>query len=181
MAVCGNKFPWIPKASHKVWYINDISNSTNGNNLSFADDTTVFMPDEDPKQLFSRANACINDLFDWFCANTLSLNTRKTNYVLIQPPNRKYDFSNLNLSVNGNTLSREESCKFLGIYIDESLSWKKHFKYIHSRISRSLFAMKQSKVFLPKESLRTLMNSHIVYGILSWGNAKHDILNKTHL
>jgi hypothetical protein len=45
--------------------------------------------------------------------------------------------------------------------------------------------MKQAKVFLPKESLRTLyfslINSHIVYGILAWGNAKHDIINKTHL
>jgi hypothetical protein len=106
-------------------YINDISNSTNGNILSFADDTTVFMSDDDPVQLFCRANACINDLFDWFCANKLSLNTRKTNYMLIQPSNKKYDFSNLNLSVNGNTLPRETSCKFLGIYIDESLSWKK--------------------------------------------------------
>ena len=40
-------------------------------------------------------------------------------------------------------------------------------------------------MFLPKESLRTLyfslINSHIVYGILARGNAKHDILNKTHL
>jgi hypothetical protein len=36
--------------------------------------------------------------------------------------------------------------------------------------------MTQAKVFLPKESLRTLyfslINSHIVYGILAWGNAK---------
>ena len=166
-------------------YINDIANSTKGNILSFADDTTVFMSDDDPVQLFIRANACINDLFDWLCANKLSLNTRKTNYMLIQPSNKKYDFSNLNISVNGNTLSRENSCKFLGIYIDESLSWKKHLKYINSKISRSLFAMKQAKVFLPKESLRTLyfslINSHIVYGILAWGNAKHDIIKKTHL
>ena len=97
----------------------------------------------------------------------------------------KYDFSNLNLSVNGNKLSRENCCKFLGIYIDESLSWNKHLKYINSKISRSLFAIKQAKVFLPKESLTTLyfslINSHIVYGILAWGHAKHDILNKTQL
>jgi hypothetical protein len=166
-------------------YINDISNSTNGNILSFADDTTIFLSDFDPVQLFIRANACISDIFDWFCANKLSLNTRKTNYMLIQPSKKKYDFSNLNISVNGNMLSRENCCKFLGIYIDESLSWRKHSKYINSKISRSLFAMKQAKVFLPKESLRTLyfslINSHIVYGILAWGNAKHDILNKTHL
>jgi len=166
-------------------YINDISNSTSGKILSFADDTTIIMSDYDPVQLFIRANACINDIFDWFCANKLSLNTHKTNYMLIQPSKKKYDFSNLQIFVNGNALSRENCCKFLGIYIDESLSWKKHLKYINSKISRSLFAMKQAKVFLPKESLRTLyfslINSHIAYGILAWGNAKHDILNKTHL
>lgn len=143
------------------------------------------MSDVDPIQLFIRANACINDMFDWFCANKLSLNTSKTNYMLIQRSKQKYDFSNLNLSVNGSTLSRENCCKFLGIYIDESLTWNKHLKYINSKISRSLFAIKQAKVFLPKESLRTLyfslINSHIVYGILAWGHAKHDILNKTQL
>jgi len=45
--------------------------------------------------------------------------------------------------------------------------------------------MKQSKVFLTKESSRklyfSLINPHIVYGILARGNAKHDIINKTYL
>ena len=42
--------------------------------------------------------------------------------------------------------------------------------------------MKQSKMFLPKESLRTLyfslINSHIVYGMFAWGDATHDIITK---
>jgi len=42
-----------------------IFNSTNGNILSFADDTTQFMSDDEAIQLFSRANICINNLFDW--------------------------------------------------------------------------------------------------------------------
>jgi len=166
-------------------YINDISQSTNGNILSFADDTTIFLSDHDPVHLFRRANICANDIFDWFCANKLSLNTSKTNYMVIQHTKKQYDFTNLKLSINGNILSRENSCKFLGIYIDESLSWKKHVSYINSKMSRSLFAIKQAKVFLPKESLRTLyyslINSYITYGILAWGNANNNILYKTNI
>ena len=64
-------------------YINDISYSTNEHILSFADDTTVFLSDNDPTRLFNRANESMNAIFNWFCANRLSLNASKTHYMVI--------------------------------------------------------------------------------------------------
>ena len=66
-------------------YINDISHSTTENILSFADDTTVFLSDSDPTRLFSRANKSLEAVFHWFCANRLSLNAKKTQYMVIKP------------------------------------------------------------------------------------------------
>ena len=73
----------------------------------------------------------------------------------------------------------------LGLFIDEHLSWKSHLSHVNSKMSRSLFAIKQVKHFLPTDSLRTLyfalIHPHISYGILAWGNANQTTLHKTTL
>ena len=68
-------------------YVNDISNSiTQGKILSFADDTSLYLSDNDLENLNHDANTEINNLYNWFCANKLSLNPTKTKYVHIKPP-----------------------------------------------------------------------------------------------
>jgi len=73
-------------------------------------------------------------------------------------------------------------CKFLGIVIDENLTWKHHIAEINKKVSRALFTIRQLKFTLPKESLRTLyfslIHPHLVYGILAWGNATLSVLRK---
>ena len=68
-------------------YINDISQNTTENILSFADDTTVFLSNSNPSRLFNRANTSMDAIFNWFCANKLSLNATKTQYMAIQHQN----------------------------------------------------------------------------------------------
>ena len=163
-------------------YINDISHSTTENILSFADDTTVFLSDSDPTRLFSRANKSLEAVFHWFCANRLSLNAKKLNIWLFNRSLKKLNNS-LELKIDGVVLSQATHCKFLGITIDESLSWKQQVSSINSKISRALFAIKQLKFSLPKKSLLTLyfslLHPYLTYGILAWGNASTNILRKT--
>ena len=139
------------------------------------------MSDDDPIQLFSRANACINDLFNWFCANKVSLNTRKTNCMLLQSPNKKYNFSNLNLSVSGNTLCREDSCKFLGILTNFCRG--KALEIHKLKIYRSLFAMNQSKSVPPQGKFDNTVpfTDKFTYCLRNscMGNVKRDILIPT--
>jgi len=67
--------------------------------------------------------------------------------------------------------------------MDEALCWKDHLSSINRKISRVLFTIKQVKLSLPQESLHTLyfslLNPHLTYGILAWGNAKSSFLHKT--
>ena len=170
-------------------YVNDVANSTTANLYSFADDTSLSITDSNLNTLFRIANIEIKKLYDWFCANRLSLNSKKTKYIVIRSPFIKCDFSGLNLFINGASLSRigknlkEESTKFLGISIDEHLSWKYHIEQMNNKISRALFMLKQVKHVLPLKSLRTLyfalIHPHITYGILAWGSAVPSILKKS--
>ena len=134
-------------------YINDISYSTNEHILSFADDTTVFLSDNEPTRLFNGANESMNAIFNWFCANRLSLNASKTHYMVINPPHRNLDLSAHSLKIDNVILNKVNSCKFLGITLDESLSWRKQLSSINSKISKALFVIKQVKFSLPIESL----------------------------
>ncbi len=141
-------------------YVNDIYQSTPEKILSFADDTSVYMSHSDISTLFMNANQSINNVFNWFCANRLSLNPTKTKYIVIHAPQKHCNLENMQLSINGTALSRigtnalEQTTTFLGIYMDEFLSWKHHISHVNSRIARALFAMKQAKQFLPLESLK---------------------------
>ena len=61
-------------------YVNDIHEATRGTILSFADDTSLLVTEENIHTLFQRANSEIDNLYQWFCANKLSLNAKK-NYI----------------------------------------------------------------------------------------------------
>ena len=167
-------------------YVNDISKSCRGNILSFADDTTLYMSNSNLNELFLEANSTINDLFQWFCANRLSLNPTKTKYTIIRPFQQQCNITGLNVSINNTVIQRvgndceEKATKFLGIYIDENLTWRHHIANVNKRISSALFSINQVKHILPKDCLRTLyyslIHSHLSYGLLAWGNCNRESL-----
>ena len=124
----------------------------------------MYISDSNIENSYRRANIAMDDQYDWLCANRLSLNPKKTTFIVIKPFQRHYDCTNLSVYVNNVPLMQigssfeEKSIKFLGIYIDESLSWRHHVNYINNKISRALYAINEVKHFLhvPNESLHTL-------------------------
>jgi hypothetical protein len=169
-------------------YVNDIANSTNLNILSYADDTTAYLTNKNLQDLFNQANKELNNLNQWFYANKLSVNTTKTTYMIIKPHNRKVDLTNLNITTQGKVLTRtgkdckDKSVKFLGVLIDEALSWKNHIAYINKKVANTTYMLNQVKHFFPLSTLKTLYNTllepHILYCIPIWGTAKPTHMNK---
>ena len=124
-------------------------------------------------------NIEVNNLFNWFCANKLCLNPTKTKYIVIKPNNHICHYDKLSIMINGKNLSQignqlqfdEQSTTFLGIYIDESLSWKHHINHINKKISRALFCIKQVQNLLPTNTQKhfyySTINPHLTYGIFA--------------
>ena len=52
--------------------------------LSFADDTTLYTSHSNLTKLHENANEQVNDFYAWFCSNRLSLNVKKTKYIIIR-------------------------------------------------------------------------------------------------
>ena len=116
------------------------------------------------------------------CPEALSLNVEKTKYSLFHRPSRRDDLPVLlpKLLIKKHKVERVESIKFLGVLLDENLSWKDHIKYIENKVAKNIGLLYRAKLFLDKNSLLALYSSYIHtylnYANLSWGST-----NRTNL
>ena len=116
-----------------ILYINDFQNSSNVLSfILFADDTSVFFSPQNPDTLLNTVNSELKCIHEWICCNKLSLNVQKTQSMLFSN-----SISTLpgNLSLMNTPIDLVESTKFLGLFIDNKLSWK---NILHMYVNYSL-------------------------------------------
>ena len=100
----------------------------------FADDANLFYENKNISVLETTVNAELNRVYDWLCANMLSLNIQKSNYVIFHPPQRNIRNLNINLMINEVQMKRESCVTYLGVLIDSTLSWKNQVEYVSKKI-----------------------------------------------
>ena len=78
------------------------------------------------------------------------------------------------LKINGIPIEHVKEFNFLGIILDECMTWEAHINKISCKIARTVGAMKRLKRFIPSYILKTLYTTlvlpYINYGILTWGH-----------
>ena len=84
--------------------------------------------------------------------------------------------------INDKEVERVGSIKFLGVLLDEHLSWKEHIRYTENKIAKNIGLLYRAEPFLGKHSLLTLYYSYIHtylnYANLSWVNTNRTNLKK---
>lgn len=155
-------------------YVNDLQQSLKSNkSINFADDTNIFASNKSIRVLFDNMNSDLTILVDWFRANKLSLNISKTNFIVFKPQHKTVDLDGLILKIGNEKIKQVKHTKFLGLLIDEHLSWNYHIKSICAKISKNLYLLRGIKNVLPNSSLKQLyysyIHSHITYGLILWG------------
>ena len=120
----------------------------------------------------------------WCDVNKLSINTGKTNFMIIKSTKKKKD-TPISLNIRNSdgssySLERKQYIKYLGVIIDESFSWEHHISFVCSRISRNTGIILKSRYYLSIKQLRqiyyNLIYPYISYCILAWGS-----VYKTHI
>jgi len=106
----------------------------------------------------------------WFKSNKLSLNAKKTQYMMFgkrKVPEVK------DIILNNEKLTKLEHTKFLGVYIDNKLNWKHHINVTSSKIARNFGIINKLCCKLSLSYLKTLHNiliqSHLFYCTVIWG------------
>ena len=124
-------------------YINNICEvSQIVESILFADDTNLLCCGENLEKLLDTMEKEMSRMKIWFDENKLTLNLSKTKFIIFG--NRLTD-TDKKLMINGIELERVSEIKFLGVVIDNKLSWKPHIKYIKTKISKSLAILNKAK------------------------------------
>ena len=157
-------------------YINDMFKASyNISTIMFADDTNFFLSHRNIKELFTLMNTELEKFNVWFKANKLSLNAGKTKFTLFHKPTQMEDLP-LKLpilKINKLKIKQKDALKFLGVLIDEHLSWKVHIKILETNISCAIGVLYRSRNLLTLNARKLLyssfVQSHLSYANLAWG------------
>ena len=160
-------------------YINDLHKCTSMNVVHYADDSTVYTVEDSFDSLIHNTNYELDKIDNWLCANKLSLNISKSQYSLFT---NNVHSSSETLQIRGQVLPQCSSIKFLGVVIDDKLSFSAHITSVCDKVSRNIGFMKKVSHIIPNKPLRCLYYSlvypHLTYAIEAWGNSSKTKLSR---
>lgn len=154
----------------------------------FADDTSFQITSPSLESLFAVSNSELLKVSEWFAANKLTINIDKTKYMVFNHNNRTIALDHLDILIENQPLERIGSdmpnkyFKFLGIYLDDKITWDFQLKNIQGKISAGNFALARVKNLIPTNIkmliYNSLIKSHLEYGIVLWGGVSRNKTNK---
>ena len=157
-------------------YINDIINCSNISCfVLFADDTNIFVSGKTYIEAINKANSILDAVFKYTVANKLYINMEKSCFMHFQPKGIKVDeaLENLSLTINGTEIEEVSETKFLGVTIDNKLSWESHVTALTKKLKCCTGQLNRICNLIPKDLYKslyhTLYESHLSYGITVWG------------
>ena len=129
----------------------------------FADDTAIYVISNNLTSLNSSLQLCLNLANLWMAKNGLKLNTSKTKCMLLHSSRRKLALdTGLKLHIDGLTVEQVRIFKYLGVVINETLTWSDHINMICSKVTRSLNLLRRLSWFLPHSLLLLYLKSYIL-------------------
>ena len=155
--------------------MNDIHEaSENFHAILYADDTSLFSSfgsfnvslngnNFDKHVLSTNINNELRKIQEWLYINKLSLNVSKTKYIIFHNHQRNIDSLIPDIRINNQAIERVSEFNFLGLTIDEHLSWNAHIKKISNKVAKSIGILNRLKRYMPPNILRTLYSALILH------------------
>lgn len=162
--------------------------------ICYADDTVLVFRDSTWEAVCRAAESGINRVAAWLDRNLLTLNVKKTQFVAFYKTRKSKPKDKLNIFYhscgrgpsshlscgNCETVTQVDHIKYLGVEIDETLSFKLHIKKLSGRVRKVIYVMKALRPACDKETLvmvyKSLCECIISYCILAWGGACKSVL-----
>ena len=149
-------------------YINDLANALEKSIVHhFADDTNLLYGNKNPSVISDVINSELKLVTDWLRANSLSMNESKIKLLLFRPIN-KLNLTLSNTNLNGYLLTFAKSVTYLGIEIDETLSWNNQIEVLAKKLNRTNGILSKLRYDIPMETLISIYYSlfqvYILYG-----------------
>ena len=129
-------------------YINDLCNVSKVLELIlFADDTNIFYSHTDASYLMEVVNLELKKITCWFYTNKLSINVKKSNFIIFRPRQNRQTLDPA-FNISSYSIDRVKEATFLGVILDEHLTWKSHIHNVARKVSKAIGIIYKSSFFL---------------------------------
>lgn len=155
-------------------FINDLPSATDGYTVMYADDTTKLVAGPSQDLLGERVSEVFNSLSKWFSSNLLYLNAAKTKIMQFHTRQRTV-LPPVILHPNCGRLKLETGASFLGVYFDDTLSFKKHCSNLAGALNSACYQIRILRSVLNIAQLRNFycacVQTRLSFGLLIWGQS----------
>lgn len=156
-------------------YVDDITRYLSNYNLfMYADDTSALISGCNVAEVETQSNILLKNMNIWFNNNELYLNNYKTKFLVFHSAQNKKPFA-LNINSNNQEIDRVSEITFLGITMDETLSWNTHCQKMVNKLNSICYQIRNLRHFIDFGSLLSFyfanVQSRLSYGITVWGSS----------
>ena len=157
-------------------YRNDLHKSIRfSKTYHFADDTSIIQSNPLLDRLSKQVNKDLSNLSNWFRANKLSINVKKTQLVIFRPRKLKKDHS-FKFKLDGKRLVPAHFVKYLEVLIDEHIPWNKQAALIKMRFNRAIGMLSKLRInanfHILNVAYHSLCELDLHYRTQLWGQKK---------
>ena len=156
-------------------YINDLPMAVPSKIIPilFADDTSIIITRSNNCELQEAISASLHQLTKWFQENSLSLNVSKTHFL--QFHNKNQNSLDIPNALDSKFITKPNHIKFLGLTINDSMTWKTHIDDILPKLSSACFAIRTVKPYVSHQTLKAIYYAYfhaiMSYGVIFWGQS----------
>ena len=167
-----------------ILYINDIQYCIDRHDIRlFADDTSIFLFNKNFDELIRQSSEKMQNIYQWFLANKLSLSFPKSNFVIFHGKNKQTKDEVREIVIDSNkVIPRQNSAKYIGLTLDSILNWEQHVQEILKSLYKYFSVFYSIRDFIDKTHIRPIYFSYIYsrikYGIEVYGSCRKSLLNK---
>ena len=163
-------------------YINDFRNSLIKSECGhFADDNFTMFSSKKLKTIESVMNHELKLASKCLKLNKLALNKDKTKLVIFHSKKKKFDKNALSIKIDGHKIPIVDNVKYLGMYLDEFLSWEYNVNQLSIKLSRANGILSKLRHYVPLNSLvqvyYAIFHSYLIYGCAIWGQATDNLMD----
>ena len=162
-------------------HVNDLTDAIYCKSHLYADDTVMIIAEKSAEKLESKLNMELsNNAEIWFSNNKLSLNIKKTMYMIFG--NKRKLKSELDVQIGSEKIKRKELYKYFGVYFYSQLSWKEHVKSTCAKAGVKLRRTERALPYLTSHTKKLLINSLVMlyfnYSSEVWSSASRTCLKR---
>ena len=148
----------------------------------YADDTTMSFVSDDVSDLEDGLSSDLERVKKWVYDNRLKLNDGKTQMLLLSRRRRAHELEQVDVRIQGQTVTRSAKVKYLGVWVDDGLTWRDHIEAVRRKCFAGLSKLKRLRNVLPpgikKKVFCALVQPHLDYCSVVWQECLHEMQQK---